>query len=100
MTKQRYLLIPALAAMSCVATPDFSTEKSSQALISAADCAAHAVNGKVTLCHDGSTITIALAGCNGHSRHRGDSIGPCGTPPGNPCDGVTCPGADQCNNAG
>ena len=35
---------------------------------------------KVTICHDGRTISVAAPAAGAHLRH-GDTIGPCPTPP-------------------
>lgn len=34
-------------------------------------------NGRVTICHNGNTLTISQSGLNGHLRH-GDTLGSCG----------------------
>ena len=48
---------------------------------------------KVTLCHQGQTITVAQSALKGHKKH-GDSAGPCpsGTTPSGPVLTYQCPG--------
>jgi hypothetical protein len=61
--------------------------------------------GKITLCHQGQTITVAKSAAKGHKKH-GDTVGPCPSGPTGPtctdgstnggetdvdCGGGTCP---------
>src|SRR5687767_8297013 len=51
---------------------------------------------KVTICHNGQTITVSKSALKGHKKH-GDSEGPCPTPnPPDPCPGETFPFAGRC----
>ena len=60
--------------------------------------------GKVTVCHQGQTITVAKSAQKAHLKH-GDTLGPCPTPPPPPppvctpnCSGKEC-GSDGCGGS-